>query len=437
MTDRLANTAAEREILGGILTDAGALHKASPILRQDDFYRQDYRFIYGLMAEMILRGDRPDVVTLVEEAKAKLADHWEDLLRIFRTITDINLVGKCYSIEEKAEIVAEYARRRRLVDKGRELAALAADMGQDVDTVAATISNDLQGMGSKAQKNTASMSAAIVEFMGTLERRRSGETLATGLTDLDALITGLEPGQLVTIAGRPGHGKTALAGTMAVNLAKQGKEVLVYSMEMGAGELAGRFLSRCGGIDGNILKRPGAMTAEQKKSLLAGVQKLEALPITICTQGSLTPGDVASISSRMKRTAGLDLIIIDYLQLMSSGRKSDAGSRVQEISYITRTLKGLANLLDVPIVMLSQLSRDNVKERRKPRLTDLRDSGSIEQDSNTILLLYREAEGGGLSDKTFVIVGKQRNGRTGECAILFNTNYGYFSNYDHSRDVPY
>ena len=436
MTDRLANTAAEREILGGILTDAGALHKASPILRQDDFYRQDYRFIYGLMAEMILRGDRPDVVTLVEEAKAKLADHWEDFLRIFRTITDINLVGKCYSIEEKAEIVAEYARRRRLVDKGRELAALAADMGQDVDTVAATISNDLQGMSSKAQKNTASMSAAIVEFMGTLERRRNGETLATGLTDVDTLITGFEPGQLITIAGRPGHGKSALAGTIAVNLAKQGKEILLYSMEMGAGELAGRFLSRFGGVDGNILKRPGAMTAEQKKSLLAGVQKLEALPITICTQGSLTPGDVASISSRMKRTAGLDLIIIDYLQLMSSGRKSDAGSRVQEISYITRTLKGLANLLDVPIVMLSQLSRDNVKERRKPRLTDLRDSGSIEQDSNTILLLYREAEGGGLSDKTFVIVGKQRNGQTGECAILFNTNYGYFSNYDHSIDIP-
>lgn len=435
MTDRLANTAAEREILGGILTDAGALRKASPILRQDDFYRQDYRFIYGLMAEMILRGDRPDVVTLTEEAKTKLTEQG-DFLRIFRTIADINLVGKCYSMEEKAEIVAEYARRRRLVDKGRELAALAADMGQDVDTVAATISNDLQGMSSKAQKNTASMSAAIVEFMGTLERRRNGETLATGLTDVDTLITGFEPGQLITIAGRPGHGKSALAGTIAVNLAKQGKEILLYSMEMGAGELAGRFLSRCGGIDGNILKRPGAMTAEQKKSLLAGVQKLEALPITICTQGSLTPGDVASISSRMKRTAGLDLIIIDYLQLMSSGRKSDAGSRVQEISYITRTLKGLANLLDVPIVMLSQLSRDNVKERRKPRLTDLRDSGSIEQDSNTILLLYREAEGGGLSDKTFVIVGKQRNGQTGECAILFNTNYGYFSNYDHSIDIP-
>ena len=382
--ERLANTAAEREILGSILAAPADLHKVSGIIKASDFYRIEYRLIFETMAGMILQDQPVDVVTLTEEIRAAGEG---DFLTLARAVLDLGIVGRVYGLEAKAEIVAEYARRRRLVDKGRELAALAADMGQDVDTVAATFSNDLQGMNSKAHKTISNMSAAIVEFMGTLERRRNGETLATGLTDVDTLITGFEPGQLITIAGRPGHGKSALAGTIAVNLAKQGKEILLYSMEMGAGELAGRFLSRFGGVDGNILKRPGAMTAEQKKSLLAGVQKLEALPITICTQGSLTPGDVGSISARVKRTAGLDLIIIDYLQLMSSGRKSDAGSRVQEISYITRTLKGLANLLDVPIVMLSQLSRDNVKERRKPRLTDLRDSGSIEQDSNTILLL--------------------------------------------------
>ena len=431
--ERLANTAAEREILGSILAAPADLHKVSGIIKASDFYCVEYRLIFETMTGMILQDQPVDVVTLTEEIRAAGEG---DFLTLARAVLDLGIVGRVYGLEAKAEIVADYSRRRQLIEKSRQIAAMAADMGQDVDTVAATFSNDLQGMNSKAHKTISNMSAAIVEFMGTLERRRNGETLATGLADVDTLITGFEPGQLITIAGRPGHGKSALAGTIAVNLAKQGKEILLYSMEMGAGELAGRFLSRFGGVDGNILKRPGAMTAEQKKSLLAGVQKLEALPITICTQGSLTPGDVGSISARVKRTAGLDLIIIDYLQLMSSGRKSDAGSRVQEISYITRTLKGLANLLDVPIVMLSQLSRDNVKERRKPRLTDLRDSGSIEQDSNTILLLYREAEGGGLSDKTFVIVGKQRNGQTGECAILFNTNYGYFSNYDHSIDVP-
>ena len=431
--ERLANTAAEREILGSILAAPADLHKVSGIIKASDFYRIEYRLIFETMTGMILQDQPVDVVTLTEEIRAAGEG---DFLTLARAVLDLGIVGRVYGLEAKAEIVADYSRRRQLIEKSRQIAAMAADMGQDVDAVAATFSNDLQGMNSKAHKTISNMSAAIVEFMGTLERRRNGETLATGLADVDTLITGFEPGQLITIAGRPGHGKSALAGTIAVNLAKQGKEILLYSMEMGAGELAGRFLSRFGGVDGNILKRPGAMTAEQKKSLLAGVQKLEALPITICTQGSLTPGDVGSISARVKRTAGLDLIIIDYLQLMSSGRKSDAGSRVQEISYITRTLKGLANLLDVPIVMLSQLSRDNVKERRKPRLTDLRDSGSIEQDSNTILLLYREAEGGGLSDKTFVIVGKQRNGQTGECAILFNTNYGYFSNYDHSIDIP-
>lgn len=430
--DRLANTEAEREILGGILTDAGALHKVTPFLKQDDFYRQDYRFLYGLLVEMVLRGDRPDVVTLVEEAKAKLADWKGDFLSVFRTITDINMVGKVWNIAEMAGIVADYARRRRIIERCREMEAAAADMGADVSKEAATFCNDMQGMSITADKATGDMSTAILEFMATMERRRNGDTLSTGLQDVDRLITGFEPGQLVTVAGRPGHGKSAFAGTIAINLARKGKKILIFSMEMGKGELAGRFLSHVGGVDGNTLKRPAAMSEIDRAALLAGVKKLEALPITICTQGSLTPGDIASTATRIKRTSGLDLVIVDYLQLMSSGRKQDSGSRVQEISYITRTLKGLAGLLDVPILILSQLSRDNVKERRKPRLTDLRDSGSIEQDSNTILLLDRVEE-----DKTALIVGKQRDGQTGECSIMFNTHYGYFSNYDHSRDIPY
>lgn len=429
MQDRLANTEAEREILGGILTDAAALHRASPILRQDDFYRQDYRFIYGLMVEMILRGDRPDVVTLTEEAKAKLTEQ-DDFLRIFRTIADINLVGKCYSMEEKAEIVADYARRRRLIDKAHELEVLAADPGQDVDGITASFCEDFSGISRKADKHTANMGEAIVEFMAVLDRRKRGDILSTGLKDLDRIITGFEPGQLVTIAGRPGDGKSALAGTIAVNLAQRGKKILIFSLEMGKGELAGRFLARIGGVDGSRMKRPEYMTEKEKSLLLAGVKELEPLPITISTQGDLTPGDIASIASRIKRTSGLDVIIVDYVQLMTSGKKLD--NRVQEVSYITRALKGLANLLDVPILMLSQLSRSNVREKRKPVLADLRDSGSIEQDSNTVLLLDHVED-----NKTSVIVAKQRNGETGECSLLFNTKYGYFSNYDYNRDIPY
>lgn len=435
MTDKLANTTAEREILGSILTEAGDFHKVSPILRADDFYRQDYRFLYGLISGMILQGQRPNVVTLTEAARAKRPG---DFSTLFGCVMDLGVVGRTYDIERKAEIVADYARRRRLIAKGRELIEAAGDCGQDVNRVADTFTNDIQGMSQRAEKYTCDMKTALEAFMATLDRRQRGDVLNTGLVDLDRIITGFEPGQLVVIAGRPGHGKSALAGTIAVNLAKRGKKILMFSMEMEKDEVAGRFVSRLAHIPGGVLKRPDAMTTEQRASVVKGGEAMEALPITINTQGSLTPEEVASIATRQKRTAGLDLVIVDYLQLMSSGRKFD-GSRVQEISYITRSLKSLAGNLEAPIVLLSQLSRANDKENRPPRLSDLRDSGSIEQDANLVILLNREREefGGGLSKKTLADVAKQRDGSTGTCPLYFASAQGYFDNYDTSRDVPY
>lgn len=426
MQDRLANTAAERDILGSILTAPADLHKVSGIIKTEDFYRQDYRLIFDCMKDFILQDSPLNVVTLCEELRKR-----GDLEKVggVRNISDLASTGRCWSMQQHAEIIADYSRRRRLVEKAHELEALAVDSAQDVDDITASFCEDFSGISRKADNHTANMSEAIMELMSTLERRKRGDILSTGLKDLDRIITGFEPGQLVTIAGRPGDGKSALAGTIAVNMAQRGKKILMFSLEMGKGELAGRFLSRIGGIDGSRMKRPEYMTDEEKSSLLAGMKELEPLPITINTQGNLTPSDIASIASRIKRTSGLDVVIVDYVQLMASGKKSD--NRVQEVSYITRSLKGLATILDVPILMLSQLSRSNVKEKRRPALADLRDSGSIEQDSNTVLLLDH-VDG----DKTSIIVAKQRNGETGECCLLFNTKYGYFSNYDYNRDIP-
>ncbi len=434
MIEKLASTAAERDILGGILTAPADLHKASGIIKTGDFYRQDYRAIYETMAGMILQGDSLDIVTLCEELrKTGLLEKVGGV----RIISDLASVGRCWNIQEKAEIVADYARRRRLVEKARELETLAADPGQDVDNITATFCNDITGISRRADKSTGDMEAAILEFMATLERRKKSDLLSTGLKDVDSIITGFEPGQLITIAGRPGHGKSAFAGTIAINIADRGKKVLMFSMEMSKGEIAGRFISRLANIPGELMKKPGNMVQEQTTALIEGVKKLEKMPILINSQGNLTPREIASTATRTKRENGLDLVIVDYLQLMSSGRKQDS-NRVQEISYITRTLKNLAVSLDVPVIILSQLSRSNEKESRKPRLTDLRDSGSIEQDSNTILLLHRDMEpGGGLSNKTVVNVAKQRNGELRECDIYFFSSRGYFGDYDHSRDVPY
>lgn len=435
MTDQLKNVGAERRILGSILTEAGDLHKVSSIIRQDDFYRQDYRFVYGLLAEMILRGERPDVVTLSELARSRLEGRQDDFSRILRTILDIGMIGRCYNMTEMAEIVADYARRRRLQAKASALMEAAADMSLDIDTVAATFSNDIQGITALTDKHVGDMGAATTELIAMLARRGKGDGLTTGLIDLDRIVTAFEPGQLIVIAGRPGHGKSALAGTIAVNLAKRGKKILYFSMEMSMGELAGRFVSRLAHLPGGLLKNPAAMTAEQRTAFSRGVEAVEALPITIDTQGSLTPGDVASVATRQQRTDGLDLVIIDYLQLMSGGGKSE--NRVQEVTGITRALKNLAVVLGVPVVLVSQLNRANDKEKRLPRSSDLRDSGSTEQDANVIILLHREAAEGGLEEKTSCLVVKQRDGRTGACNLYFATAFGYFANYDSSRDVPY
>lgn len=433
MAERLANTAAERDILGGILTAPADLHKTSGIIRAGDFYRQDYRAIYETMAGMILQGDSLDIVTLCEELrKTGLLEKVGGV----RNISDLASVGRCWNIQEKAEIVADYARRRRLIEKAHELETLAADAGQNVDSITASFCEDLAGISRRADNSTGDMRQAVMEFMATLERRKQGDTLATGLQDVDRIITGFEPGQLITIAGRPGHGKSALAGTIAVNLAKKGKRILLFSLEMRKSAVAGRFASRLANIPGGLLKKPGEMTAEQKAALSKGLEAVEGLPITINDRGDLTPGEVASTAARMKRTAGLDLVIVDYLQLMSSGRKQDT-NKVQEVSFITRGLKGLADSLSVPIVILSQLNRANERAKEKPKLVDLRDSGSIEQDSDTVLLLHRAMEpGGGLSNKTSVNVAKQRDGEIKECDIYFITSRGYFVNYDSSWNVP-
>ena len=237
--DELRNTAAERDILGSILTAPEDLHKVSGTIKADDFYRQDYRVIYETMAGMILQGDSLDIVTLCEELRKR--GQLEKVGGV-RNVSDLASVGKCWNMQEKAGIVAEYSRRRMLVEKARALEADAADLEKETDTTAATFCNDLQGIGAKANKDTGDMEAAALELLATIDNRKRGIMLGTGLKDIDAIIGGFEPGQLITIAGRTGQGKSAMAATIAVNLAKRGKKILMFSMEMGKGEMAGRFV---------------------------------------------------------------------------------------------------------------------------------------------------------------------------------------------------
>ena len=432
MAAQMYNVDAEKEILNVIATKPRKLHDISRIVKADDFYRETNRLIYKTIAAMVIADEPLDMVTLSDRLKR---DGNLDKIGGLGVITDICQPAFVANVEAQAKIVADYARRRRLIEKARILASMSQDMSQNPDEIACQIASDISGMTTEADESTKTTKDAVMDFSSLIDQRlkRKGELLNTGLVDIDAKITGFEAGQLIIIAGRPGHGKTALAGTVAVNMALKGKKILMFSMEMSHEELLGRFVSRLGNISGEKLKKPDLMTENDWSAYITALADVGKLPIAINSQGDLTPADVANIATRWQRQNGLDVIMIDYLQLMNSGRKSD--SRVQEVSYITRTLKNLAVKLKLPIILLSQLSRANDKENRAPKLTDLRDSGSIEQDANTVLLIHRESSISPdknvieLSNKTFVNIAKQRDGACGNVMLTFIPSLSYFANY--------
>lgn len=438
------NVEAEKEILSVIISKPNKLYDISRIIKADDFYRETNRLIYQTVAEMVIADEPLDMVNLAEKLKR---DGNLDKIGGLGVITDICQPAFVANVEAQAKIVADYAQRRRLIEKARMLATLAQDMNQEPDEVACQIADDISGLTAEASENTKTAKDGVMDFATLIDKRakRKGELLNTGLTDIDAKIKSFEAGQLVIIAGRPGHGKTALAGTIAVNMALRGKKILMFSMEMSHEELLGRFVSRLGGISGEKLKEPSQMTTDEWSAYVTALDSVGKLPIAINSQGDLTPADVANVATRWQRHNGLDVIMIDYLQLMSSGKKND--SRVQEVSYITRTLKNLAVRLKLPIILLSQLSRANDKENRAPKLTDLRDSGTIEQDANTVLLIHRETSLSAdkktieVSNKTYVNIAKQRDGACGTVMLTFIPTMSYFANYiddgHYGKDVPY
>jgi replicative DNA helicase len=438
------NVEAEKEILSVIISKPNKLYDISRIIKADDFYRETNRLIYQTVAEMVIAEEPLDMVNLSERLKR---DGNLDKIGGLGVITDICQPEFVANVEAQAKIVADYAQRRRLIEKARILAANAQDMNQKPDEVACQIADDISGLTTEASENTKTAKDGVMDFATLIDKRakRKGELLNTGLTDIDAKIKSFEAGQLIVIAGRPGHGKTALAGTIAVNMALRGKKILMFSMEMSHEELLGRFVSRLGGISGEKLKEPSQMTPDDWSAYVTALNSVGELPIAINSQGDLTPADVANVATRWQRHNGLDVIMIDYLQLMSSGKKTD--SRVQEVSYITRTLKNLAVRLKLPIILLSQLSRANDKENRAPKLTDLRDSGTIEQDANTVLLIHRETSLSAdkktieVSNKTYVNIAKQRDGACGTVMLTFIPTMSYFANYiddgHFGKDVPY
>ena len=431
---------AEQSLIGGLLLDNDAWDRVADIVAEGDFYRDDHRRIFRHIGKLVSTGRAADVVTVFESIEhSNEADQTGGLAYLAEIA---NATPSAANVRRYAEIVRERAVLRRLVTVGDEIAGSALNAaGRDVRTLLDDAERKIFEIA-EAGARTSEGFVAIQPLVGQvvqqiealLERDSDSDItgIPTGFADLDKLTSGLQPGDMIVVAGRPSMGKTAFAMNIAEHVGVNvGLPVGIFSLEMSGPQLAMRFLSSVGRIDQTRL-RNGRLTDDDWERLTMALGKLHEAPIHIDETGAITPTELRARARRLYRKTGkLGLIVIDYLQLMSSSRENE--NRATELSEISRSVKSLAKELQVPIIALSQLSR-KVEERndKRPLMSDLRESGAIEQDADIIVMMYREeyykpdTQDKGTAE---AIIGKHRNGPTGTVPLTFLGEYTRFQNF--------
>jgi replicative DNA helicase len=428
---------AERAVLGGILADKRKIADVATIVRREDFFYEPHGEIFEacLQLESALRP--VDTLTLAEELKIR-----GTLAQVggITYLSDLDTAApSAANATEYARIVADKALRRRLLDAAKGLVELSSKEEGAIQELIDEAQKRIFAIGEERvtgePKKINEVMEKTLDLLDKLRQTKGGITgLATGFYDLDRQLTGLHGGELIILAARPGVGKTSLALNMAVHAAvKEKKGVAVFSLEMPSDQLALRLLSSEARVSLKRLREGGLSDHDMTKINTAAADLYNA-PMYIDDSGALTSFDLRAKARRLKaKDKTLSLIVIDYLQLMSGGGRSD--SREQEVAQISRALKQLAKELSVPIIALSQLNR-KVEERKdgKPMLSDLRESGSIEQDADVVMFIHPEKEeeggGGGVPGALAVelIVAKQRNGPTGSVPLILLQEYTKFEN---------
>jgi replicative DNA helicase len=437
---------AEQSLLGGLLLDNHAFDKIADLVTSDDFYRDDNRRIYRHLAKLIEHGKPADVVTVAESIEAS-----EDKDRTGGPAYLGALAQNTPSalnIRRYAELVRERSVQRRLIQVATEIAESAlAPSGKEVGQLLDEAESRILEVGERGQRGTQGFEsiqpvlARVFERIDHLYRQENKSDvtgLPTGFADLDEKTAGLQPGDLVIVAGRPSMGKTAFALNMAEHVAVgNGVPVAIFSMEMGATQLAMRLLGSIARVDQHKM-RTGRLNDEEWSRLSTAMGKLHDAPIFIDETAALNSLELRTRARRINRQCGkLGLVMVDYLQLMSSANQSQNENRATEISEISRSLKALAKELGAPVVALSQLNRAlETRNDKRPMMSDLRESGAIEQDADLILFIYRDEvyypekpESKGTAE---VIIGKQRNGPIGKVDLTFLGEHTRFE--DRARD---
>ncbi len=430
---------AEQSVLGALLIDSKAWDQVADVVTTEDFYRPDHRLIYEALGELVAGGRPADVVTVSEqlERRGRLTDAGG--LAYLGTLAGDTPTAA--NVRTYAQIVRERALMRRLIEAGREIASsVFSDEGasaRELVNNAEKLVFEIADQGVRTGSGAVRVSALLPGLIDKIDEWHSHPDklrgLATGFTDFDNKTGGLRPGDLIIVAGRPSMGKTTLAVNMAENAAinpDTKASVAIFSMEMPAEQLVTRMLASMGHVPLNSI-RSGRISDDDWVRITSATSQLSEARIFIDESPGLTPTDLRARARRLKREHGLDLVVVDYLQLMQvPGTKEN---RATEIAEISRGLKSLAKELKVPVIALSQLNRA-VEQRteKKPVMSDLRESGSIEQDSDMILLIYREEVYDKNSTKKGIAeidLAKHRNGETGTFLLTFQGQYTRFVNY--------
>jgi replicative DNA helicase len=432
---------AEQSVLGGLLLEASALDKISDLMTADDFYRQEHRLIFRQIVRLHELAKPVDVITVAESLE--IAGELDKVGGLPYLGSLAQNVPSAANIRRYGEIVRERSIMRKLAEVGSDIASSAynptgRDAAQLLDEAESKVF-EIAEAGSKGKEGFITMPpllSQVVERIETLYARDNPSDItgtATGFTDLDRKTSGFHPGDLIIIAGRPSMGKTALAINIAENVALDSKlPVAIFSMEMGASQLATRMIGSVGKLNQQDL-RTGRLQDDDWGRLTHALGKLNDAPIHIDESAALSSLDLRARSRRLHRqNNGLGLIVVDYLQLMSSNLGKASENRATEISEISRSLKALAKELHVPVVALSQLNR-SLEQRtdKRPVMSDLRESGAIEQDADLILFIYRDEVYNSDSPsqgKAEIIIGKQRNGPIGQVELAFRGEYTRFDN---------
>ncbi|AAZ98021.1 DnaB helicase [Thiobacillus denitrificans ATCC 25259] len=425
---------AEQAVLGGLLLDNGAWDRIADLLTPADFYLADHRLMFETMRDMFERGEPVDVVTLAARIEARGEAQKVGLGYVATLSTQ---TPSAANIVRYAGIVTEKRARRDLLAAGHRIAGMAStdggDAGDAIQEAQALVMALTEGRsaGSEPQAVDDLLPAVLRSIDERFHKAGEFSGVASGYGDLDRLTCGLQPGDLVIVAGRPSMGKTTLAVNIAENVAADGGVALVFSLEMGARQLVERSVCRFGGISTTAV-RNGDMRQEDFERLLVAHKRLQGKRLVIDDTPSTSPARMRAKARKVKHRYGrLDLVVIDYLQLMAG----DGNTRSEQLGGLTRALKLMARELGAPVVLLSQLNR-GLEQRtdKRPVLSDLRESGAIEQDADVVLMVHRpdyydaDSPHTGLAE---VLIRKQRMGPLGTVTLCFEGEFSRFHDVDH------